>query len=322
MSPGPADVHFVWEKNGRELETCVPTQTHTLPDGRTHVLSWLRDAIGESAEYRCSVLSSAGNKTSRVQVTVLRHGKWRGPAPCRAPAGKRSARYTASLPGASASSTPPPHSCHVSLWVSVWRGWEVRVLRARAPCSVSTLRGAGRVHSSGAGVCPTSASSTCPAGGLPGPPPAWCTLTPPCLQAWLCPGHGEACPSSPGDFPQHVSTLLRFTSCALSGTMLPDTRPLGTVRSREGPREPCFCFQTARGNVHSTAYPSSQASLRGCASVSSLLAYDSGFSVCSVPTSASAFNFQVFVVPLLVLVHPREFASMLRDAEKAPVLLV
>uniref|UniRef100_A0A452RNB8 Semaphorin 4D n=1 Tax=Ursus americanus TaxID=9643 RepID=A0A452RNB8_URSAM len=73
QATGPADVHFVWEKNGRELETCVPTQTHTLPDGRTHVLSWLRDAIGESAEYRCSVLSSAGNKTSRVQVTVLRH---------------------------------------------------------------------------------------------------------------------------------------------------------------------------------------------------------------------------------------------------------
>ncbi|EFB20055.1 hypothetical protein PANDA_008309, partial [Ailuropoda melanoleuca] len=73
VSPGPADVHFVWEKNGREVETCVPTQTHALLDGRTHVLSWLRDAIGESAEYRCSVLSSVGNKTSRVRVTVLRH---------------------------------------------------------------------------------------------------------------------------------------------------------------------------------------------------------------------------------------------------------
>ena len=75
VSPGPADVHFVWEKNGRELETCVPTQTHGLHDGRTHVLSWLRDALQESAEYRCSVLSSAGNKTSRVRVTVMRHGK-------------------------------------------------------------------------------------------------------------------------------------------------------------------------------------------------------------------------------------------------------
>lgn len=74
MSPtGPADVHFVWEKNGRALETCVPVQTHTLPDGRAHALSWLRDAIRESSEYRCSALSSAGNQTSKVRVSVLRH---------------------------------------------------------------------------------------------------------------------------------------------------------------------------------------------------------------------------------------------------------
>ncbi|KAI4542471.1 hypothetical protein MG293_007850 [Ovis ammon polii] len=72
LRPGPADVHFLWEKNGRELEVCVPTQTHTLPDGRALVLSWLRDALRESAEYRCSVLSWAGNKTSRVRVTVTR----------------------------------------------------------------------------------------------------------------------------------------------------------------------------------------------------------------------------------------------------------
>ncbi|KAF3816012.1 hypothetical protein GH733_016117 [Mirounga leonina] len=74
QATGPADVHFIWEKNGRELQTCVPTQTHVLLDGRTHVLSWLQDATRESAEYRCSVLSSAGNKTSRAQVTVRRHG--------------------------------------------------------------------------------------------------------------------------------------------------------------------------------------------------------------------------------------------------------
>jgi len=72
QATGPADVHFVWEKNGRELQTCVPTQTHVLLDGRTHVLSWLQDATRESAEYRCSVLSSAGNKTSRARVTVRR----------------------------------------------------------------------------------------------------------------------------------------------------------------------------------------------------------------------------------------------------------
>ncbi|XP_058528315.1 semaphorin-4D isoform X3 [Ochotona princeps] len=73
QATGPADVHFVWEKNGRALETCVPVQTHTLPDGRAHVLSWLRDAIQESSEYRCSALSSAGNQTSEVRVSVLRH---------------------------------------------------------------------------------------------------------------------------------------------------------------------------------------------------------------------------------------------------------
>lgn len=101
MSPGPADVHFVWEKNGRELETCVPTQTHALPDGRAHVLSWLRDAIRESAEYRCSALSSAGNGTSKVRVTVVRHGEWRRPRP--APAAGASLAL-ATLP------LPPPRS--------------------------------------------------------------------------------------------------------------------------------------------------------------------------------------------------------------------
>ncbi|KAI5945044.1 Semaphorin-4D [Manis javanica] len=73
QATGPADVHFVWEKNGRDLETCVPVQTHTLPGGRAHALSWLRDTIRESAEYSCSAHSSAGNKTSRVRVTVARH---------------------------------------------------------------------------------------------------------------------------------------------------------------------------------------------------------------------------------------------------------
>lgn len=72
QATGPADVHFLWEKNGRELEVCVPTQTHALPDGRALVLSWLRDALRESAEYRCSALSRAGNKTSKARVTVTR----------------------------------------------------------------------------------------------------------------------------------------------------------------------------------------------------------------------------------------------------------
>nr|XP_005907031.1 PREDICTED: semaphorin-4D isoform X2 [Bos mutus] len=72
QATGPADVHFLWEKNGRELEVCVPTQTHALPDGRALVLSWLRDALRESAEYRCSALSRAGNKTSKARITVTR----------------------------------------------------------------------------------------------------------------------------------------------------------------------------------------------------------------------------------------------------------
>ncbi|KFO22159.1 hypothetical protein H920_16453 [Fukomys damarensis] len=67
---GPAGIRFTWEKNGRALETCVPMQTHVLTDGRAHALSWLRDAIQESTEYRCSVLSSSGNQTSKVRVTV------------------------------------------------------------------------------------------------------------------------------------------------------------------------------------------------------------------------------------------------------------
>ncbi|XP_062956423.1 semaphorin-4D isoform X1 [Cynocephalus volans] len=72
QATGPADIQFVWEKNGRALETCVPMQTHALLDGSTHALSWLRDAIRDSAEYRCSVLSRAGNKTSKVRVTMMR----------------------------------------------------------------------------------------------------------------------------------------------------------------------------------------------------------------------------------------------------------
>lgn len=70
QATGPAGIRFTWEKNGHALETCVPMQTHVLTDGRAHALSWLRDAIQESTEYRCSVLSSSGNQTSKVRVTV------------------------------------------------------------------------------------------------------------------------------------------------------------------------------------------------------------------------------------------------------------
>lgn len=73
QATGPADIHFVWEKNGHKMETCVPVQTHVLPDGRAHMLSWLRDAIHENTEYRCSILSSVGSQTSQVRVTVMNH---------------------------------------------------------------------------------------------------------------------------------------------------------------------------------------------------------------------------------------------------------
>ncbi|KAM8800987.1 semaphorin-4D isoform 3-T7 [Rhynchonycteris naso] len=72
QATGPADIHFVWEKNGQELETCVPVQRHVLPSGRAHVLSWLQDAVRDTTEYRCSVLSSAGSQTSQVRVTVIK----------------------------------------------------------------------------------------------------------------------------------------------------------------------------------------------------------------------------------------------------------
>ncbi|XP_029403156.1 semaphorin-4D isoform X2 [Mus pahari] len=73
QATGPADIRFIWEKNRHVLETCVPMQTHALPDGRVHALSWLRDTIQETTEYSCSVFSSAGNQTSKVHITVMRH---------------------------------------------------------------------------------------------------------------------------------------------------------------------------------------------------------------------------------------------------------
>lgn len=97
-----------------------------------------------------------------------------------------------------------------------------------------TLRGAGWLCGSGlkalpchADARPTAAGPARPARGLLGPPPTGGTLTPRCLQAWPGPRRRKACPSSPGDFPQHVLTLLRLMSCALSGTILPDAGPHG-----------------------------------------------------------------------------------------------
>ncbi|XP_054984661.1 semaphorin-4D isoform X2 [Sorex araneus] len=72
QATGPADVRLVWEKSGREPETCVPVQKLPLPGGRAHVLSWLRDSVRESTEYRCSVLSATERATASAWVRVLR----------------------------------------------------------------------------------------------------------------------------------------------------------------------------------------------------------------------------------------------------------
>ncbi|XP_074851171.1 semaphorin-4D isoform X2 [Carettochelys insculpta] len=70
QATGPTDAHFVWKKNGQKVEVCVSEQAHTLADGRVHILSWVKDAVAENSEYHCSVLSKAGNKTSKVIITV------------------------------------------------------------------------------------------------------------------------------------------------------------------------------------------------------------------------------------------------------------
>ncbi|XP_006022453.1 semaphorin-4D isoform X2 [Alligator sinensis] len=70
QATGPSDTHFVWKKNGQNMEVCVNKQSHALPDGRVHILSWVKDAVEENTEYHCSVISKAGSKTSKVLITV------------------------------------------------------------------------------------------------------------------------------------------------------------------------------------------------------------------------------------------------------------
>ncbi|XP_034630232.1 semaphorin-4D isoform X2 [Trachemys scripta elegans] len=70
QATGPSDARFVWKKNGQKVEVCVSEQSHALADGRVHILSWVKDAVAENSEYHCSVLSKAGNKTSKVLITV------------------------------------------------------------------------------------------------------------------------------------------------------------------------------------------------------------------------------------------------------------
>ncbi|XP_014464176.1 semaphorin-4D isoform X2 [Alligator mississippiensis] len=70
QATGPSDAHFVWKKNGQNMEVCVNKQSHALPDGGVHILSWVKDAVEENTEYHCSVISKAGSKTSKVLITV------------------------------------------------------------------------------------------------------------------------------------------------------------------------------------------------------------------------------------------------------------
>ncbi|XP_032164461.1 semaphorin-4D isoform X3 [Mustela erminea] len=236
--PSPADIHFIWEKNGRELETCVPTQTHALLDGRTHALSWLRDAVGASAEYHCSVVSSAGNRTSRVRVTVMRHGEW--------------------CPSAS---TPPSHTptprthppgCTAGFhWAVLGRP---RSESPEGPSSGFARRGPGGVHGAGPKGLPCPAE-VCPSlRGLC----TWPSRTPVRMvhtHATVSPGLAR--PRAPGNlpFPFLRETLLHFMSWALSGTLLPHVGPPGMVRGKEGPR----------GHMLLPASLGGRASRRGCA---------------------------------------------------------
>nr|XP_032628268.1 semaphorin-4D isoform X1 [Chelonoidis abingdonii] len=70
QATGPSDARFVWKKNGQKMEVCVSEQSHALADGRMLILSWVKDAVAENSKYCCSVLSKAGNKSSKVLITV------------------------------------------------------------------------------------------------------------------------------------------------------------------------------------------------------------------------------------------------------------
>ncbi|KFW12502.1 hypothetical protein N326_05749, partial [Eurypyga helias] len=67
---GPADSYFVWQKNGQKMKACIAEQSHKLLDGRVHVLSWLKDAVSENTEYKCSFFSEVGSVTSEVLITA------------------------------------------------------------------------------------------------------------------------------------------------------------------------------------------------------------------------------------------------------------
>lgn len=72
---GPYDSYFVWKKNGQEMKACITEQSHVLLDGRMHVLSWVKDSVSENTEYKCSLISTVGNTSSEVLITVEDKGR-------------------------------------------------------------------------------------------------------------------------------------------------------------------------------------------------------------------------------------------------------
>ncbi|XP_069481753.1 semaphorin-4D isoform X2 [Ambystoma mexicanum] len=70
QATGPKDAHFIWEKNGEKMESCVTDQSFTLVGGKKHIFSWMKDIATEKAGYRCSVASKSGNQTAKVMISV------------------------------------------------------------------------------------------------------------------------------------------------------------------------------------------------------------------------------------------------------------
>ncbi|CAI9539828.1 unnamed protein product [Staurois parvus] len=67
---GPKDIHFTWEKEDVKMESCAKEALLPLPDGNVHILSWVRDVAIKDAEYRCTIQSTAGLKSSKVFIRV------------------------------------------------------------------------------------------------------------------------------------------------------------------------------------------------------------------------------------------------------------
>ncbi|KAG8596054.1 hypothetical protein GDO81_001717 [Engystomops pustulosus] len=67
---GPKDSHFLWEKDGVKMESCAKDAILPLSGGNVHILGWVRDIATKDAEYRCTIETVAGRKSSRVFVRV------------------------------------------------------------------------------------------------------------------------------------------------------------------------------------------------------------------------------------------------------------